>query len=372
MRTLRFLLEKEFRQIFRNPAILRIIFLMPAVQLIVLPMAADFEVKNVGVVIVDEDHSPYSRELTGMIEGSPYFRLRGVAPSFETAFREVEEDRADLVLRIPEDFERRLVREDEASLFLAVNAINGVKANLGSAYLAMTIRQFNDRVRTEWVQFPRFFPEPRMEVVPAVWYNPLLSFKLFMVPGILTILLTLVGTFLAALNIVVEKETGTIEQLNVTPLSKAQVILGKLIPFWVLGLMVLSIGMFISFAVYGIVPLGSLLVIYAFASVYLLAVLGFGLLISTLVQTQQQAMLLGFFFMLVFILMSGLYTPIESMPAWARTVAYANPVTYFVSVMRMVVIKGSGFGDVLPHFGVMGIFTVVVNAVAIWNHRKRG
>ncbi len=372
MRTLRFLLEKEFRQIFRNPAILRIMFLMPAIQLIVLPMAADYEVKNVDVAIVDQDHSPYSRQLISMIDGSPYFRLNTVSTSFDLALDEVEEDHADLVLQIPDGFERSLVRDNEAKLFMAVNAINGVKANLGSAYLAQSIRNFNAGVRTEWIQFPRYFPEPRIEVVPSVWYNPHLSYPLFMVPGILTILLTMVGGFLAALNIVVEKEIGTIEQLNVTPLKKSEVIMGKLIPFWVLGFVVLTVGLIISYIVYGIVPVGSLVVIYAFAAVFLLAVLGFGLLISTMVETQQQAMLVGFFFMLIFILMSGLYTPIESMPDWAQVITRFNPVTYFVSVMRMVVIKGSGFSDLGMQFGNMGLLAVALNGVAIWNYRKRG
>ncbi len=372
MRTLRFILEKEFRQIFRNPAILRIMFLMPAIQLIVLPMAADYEVKNVDVAIVDQDHSPYSRQLISMIDGSPYFRLNELSTSFEQALDAVEEDQADLVLQIPDGFERDLIRENEAKLFMAVNAINGVKANLGSAYLAQSIRNFNTGVRTEWVQFPRYFPEPRIEVVPNVWFNPHLSYPLFMVPGILTILLTMVGGFLAALNIVVEKEVGTIEQLNVTPLKKSEVIMGKLIPFWVLGFVVLTVGLIISYVVYGIVPVGSLVVIYAFAAVFLLAVLGFGLLISTIVDTQQQAMLVGFFFMLIFILMSGLYTPIESMPDWAQVIARFNPVTYFVSVMRMVVIKGSGFTDLGMQFGAMGLLAAVLNGVAIWNYRKRG
>lgn len=372
MRTLRFILEKEFRQIFRNPAILRIMFLMPAIQLIVLPMAADYEVKNVNVAIVDQDHSTYSRQLIRMIDGSPYFRLNSMSNSFRHALEAVEEDQADLVLQIPDGFERDLVRNNEAKLYMAVNAINGVKANLGSAYLNQSIRNFNTDIRTEWIQFPKFFPEPRIEVVPSVWFNPHLSYPLFMVPGILTLLLTMVGGFLAALNIVVEKEVGTIEQLNVTPLKKSQVILGKLIPFWVLGFVVLTLGMIISYIFYGIIPVGSITVIYSFAAVFLLAVLGFGLLISTIVDTQQQAMLVGFFFMLIFILMSGLYTPIESMPDWAQVITKFNPVTYFVSVMRMVVIKGSGFADVGPQFGAMAILAVALNGVAIWNYRKRG
>lgn len=369
---LKYLLEKEFRQIFRNPAILRIIFVMPTIQLLLLPLAADYEVKNVEVAVVDHDHSPYSQLLMSKIGGSEYFRLSDYSESFKGALGQVEADNADLVLEIPANFEKTLVKENKANLFLAVNAINGVKANLGSAYLAQLIREYNNEIRLDWVQFPRFNPEPMVAVTSAHWYNPHLSYPLFMVPGILTILLTMVGGFLAALNIVREKEIGTIEQLNVTPIRKYELILGKMIPFWLLGFVVLTVGLLISYLFYHIVPLGSLLTIYGFSAVYLVAVLGFGLLISTFVDTQQQAMLLGFFFMLIFILMSGLYTPVESMPRWAQVITWFNPVTYFVEVMRMVVIKGSRLGDLVHHFGAMSVFALVLNSWAIWNYRKRG
>ncbi|MCB0661593.1 MAG: ABC transporter permease [Saprospiraceae bacterium] len=372
MRTLRFLLEKEFRQIFRNPAILRLIFVMPAVQLILLPMAADYEVKNVEIAIVDQDHSPMSRELIAKIDGSQYFELTEYSDSYEKSLETVELDKADLVLQIPPNFEKNLIKENESTLFIAVNAINGVKANLGNAYLANLIRQYNMEVRLEWMQLPKFNPFPMIEITHSNWYNPFVSYPLFMVPGILTILLTMVGGFLAALNIVREKEIGTIEQLNVTPIKKYHLILGKMIPFWLLGFVVLTIGFLISYLIYGIVPVGSLVTIYVFAALYLFGILGFGLFISTLVETQQQAMLFGFFFMLIFILMSGLYTPIESMPDWARLIAELNPVTYFVEVMRMVVLKGSTLHDITRHLVITGVFAIFLNGIAIWNYRKRG
>jgi ABC-2 type transport system permease protein len=190
-----------------------------------------------------------------------------------------------------------------------------------------------------------------------------------MVPGILVILVTMVGSFLAALNIVKEKEIGTIEQINVTPIKKYQFILGKLIPFWVLGLVVLSIGMVIARLAYGIIPAGSLFTIYVFAAVYLLAVLGLGLLISTFTSTQQQAMLISFFMMMVFILLGGLYTSIDSMPAWAQFIARINPVSYFIEVMRMVVLKGSNLGDIKNHLLVVLGFAVFFNGWVI-SYRK--
>ena len=314
MRTLKFLLQKEFRQIFRDPAIIRIIFVMPMIQLLVLPWAADYEVKNIHISVVDHDHSDYSRQLVSKLTASGYFQLENYSGSFNNAMQSVERDAADLILEIPASFEKTLVKEDEATLFMAVNAINGVKANLGAAYLRSILQDFNREVRLEWIQFPRFSPETQIEVTSSNWFNPVLNYKYFMVPGILVILVTMVGSFLASLNIVREKEIGTIEQINVTPVKKHHFILGKLIPFWILGLLVLSIGLLLARVAYGIIPAGNLLVIYSFAAVYLLAVLGLGLLISTYTGNQQQAMLLSFFMMMVFILLSGLYTSIDSMP----------------------------------------------------------
>src|SRR6185295_7005383 len=231
MRTLRFLLQKEFRQIFRDPSILRIIFMMPMIQLLVLPWAADYEVKNIQLAVVDHDHSDYSRQLVSKITSSGYFILEDYTSSYKVAVSGIEKDKADLILEIPASFEKDLVKEDEARLFIAVNAINGTKANLGAAYLRSIVQDYNREVRTEWIQFPRFSPETTIEITSSNWFNPLMNYKFFMVPGILVILVTMVGSFLAALNIVKEKEIGTIEQINVTPVKKYQFILGKLIPF---------------------------------------------------------------------------------------------------------------------------------------------
>lgn len=371
MRTLKFLLQKEFRQIFRDPAIIRIIFVMPMIQLLILPWAADYEVKNIQLSVVDHDHSDYSRQLISKVTASGYFQLESYTDSYNTAMHSVETDAADLILEIPSKFQRTLVKEDKASLFMAVNAINGVKANLGAAYLRSIIQDFNHEVRLKWIQLPRFSPETQIEVTSSNWFNPVMNYKYFMVPGILVILVTMVGSFLASLNIVREKEIGTIEQINVTPVKKYHFILGKLIPFWILGLLVLSIGLVLEWVAYGIVPVGSLLVIYTFSAVYLLAVLGLGLLISTYTGNQQQAMLLSFFMMMVFILLSGLYTSIDSMPQWAQTITKINPVTYFIDVMRMVVLKGSGFRDIAPHLLVMLGFAIGLNTWAVINYKKR-
>lgn len=370
MRTIKFLLQKEFRQIFRNRAILVMVMVMPVMQLLILPLAANYEVKNVNIAVIDNDHSPYSQKLISKITASGYFKLTGYDFSFKEAFKLIESDKADLILEIPHGFERNLVREDEQKLFIAVNAINGTKANLGGVYLTGIIKNFNADVRIQLVQPGKFNQQPVITIASSNWFNPYLSYRVFMVPGILAILVTMIGGFLTALNIVKEKEVGTIEQINVTPIKKHHFILGKLIPFWILGNIVFTLGLIVSWLIYGIVPTGNILLLYAFIAVYLLAISGFGLLISTFCDTQQQAMFVMFFFMMVFILMGGLFTSIDSMPDWAKLVTKFNPVAYLIEVMRMIILKGSGFKDIAKQLGTIGLFAAVLNSWAIINYKK--
>ncbi|SKC84072.1 ABC transporter permease [Ohtaekwangia koreensis] len=370
MKVIKFLLEKEFRQIFRNRSILLLIMVMPVIQLILLPLAANYEVKNINLSVVDHDHSSYSQKLISKITASGYFKLTGYEQSYKDAFHLIESDNADLILEIPNGFERNLIREDEQKLLVAVNAINGVKANLGGAYLASIIRNYNTDIRFELLPSEKFNQVPMIDITSSNWFNPLLNYRVYMVPGILAILVTMIGGFLTALNIVKEKEAGTIEQINVTPIKKHHFILGKLIPFWILGNIVFIIGLLVSWLIYGIVPVGSLALLFGFIAIYLLAVLGLGLLISTFCDTQQQAMFIMFFFMMIFILMGGLFTSIDSMPDWAKTVTRFNPVSYLISVMRMVILKGSSLSDVLPHLGVVALFAIGLNGWAILNYKK--
>ncbi len=371
MRTLKFLLIKEFRQIFRNKSLLPMIFMMPIIQLLIMPLAADYEVKNINLAVVDHDHSSYSRQLVSKIVSSCYFRLKGYDNSFDNALEQIEKDQADLILEIPQGFEKNLIKENQQKLFIAVNAINGTRANLGGAYLNMIIADYNIDIRLEWMQPQRFNVSPVIEVVSLNWFNRYLNYSFFMVPGILAIMVTMVGAYMCSLNIVKEKEIGTIEQINVTPIKKYHFILGKLIPFWIIGMFIFTIGLFIvGRLVYGIIPLGSIALLYSFLSLYLVALLGFGLLLSTYSDTQQQAMSIAFFFMMIFLLMSGLFTSIDSMPEWAKVIAKSNPVTYFIQVMRMIVLKGSRFADIKNHFMVMAGFAVLFNTWAILNYRK--
>lgn len=371
MRTLKFLLRKEFKQIFRNKALLPLIFVVPIIQLLILPLAADYEVKNINISIVDHDHSTYSQKLISKITASGYFQLADYGNSFQGAFKQIEKDKSDLILEILQGFEKNLVRENSEKLFVAVNAINGVKAGLGGAYLNQIITAYNNDIRMEWIQPQKFSPMPQIEVTSSNWFNKFLNYRFFMVPGILVVLVTMVGSYMCALNIVKEKEVGTIEQINVTPIKKYQFILGKLIPFWVIGMFIFSVGLLIvARFVYGIVPVGSLFLLYGYLAIYLIALLGMGLLISTFAETQQQAMSVAFFFIMIFMLMSGLFTSIDSMPTWAYYIAKSIPVTYFIEVVRMIILKGSGFADIKNHFLIMIGFAVLLNTWAVWNYKK--
>lgn len=370
MKTVPYIVQKEFRQIFRHRVMLPLIFLMPIVQLLVLAFAADYEVDNVKLHIVDLDHSQASRQLVGKFEASEHFILTGTSASGKLAMGQVQRGNADLYLEIPPDFQRQLLRDGKSQLQVAVDAINGVKAGLSSAYANAIIRDFNAAFRQN---YGVGIAQPAaLQIETANWFNPEQNYQTFMVPGILVILVTLVGMFLAGMNIVKEKEIGTIEQINVSPIRKHEFIIGKLLPFWIIALVELAIGLVVGKLVFHIPFVGSLWLIFGFAGLYLLVVLGFGLLISTVTETQQQAMFIAWFFLIIFILMSGLFTPIESMPPWAQDITRFNPVAYFVDVMRLVLLKGSDIWDIRQHIAVMGGYALAVNGLAVVNYRKVG
>ena len=369
MKTLSFLLEKEFRQLLRNRQLMRTLLLAPLIQLILLPLAADYTVKDINIAVTDNDHSPSSQRLINKITSSGYFRLAGYTASYTQALRLVEQDKADLALQIPAHFERDLVRENSKQLYIAINAIEGTKANLGGAYLRSIITDFNNDIRIQWNVADN--ASPQVTVTSSNWYNPLLKYPFYMVPAILVTLVTAMVAMQSAFNIVQEKESGTIEQINVTPIRKHIFILGKMIPFLVLGVVLFSIGLLIGRILYGIVPLGSLWVLYASLIVYLFAMLGLGLLLATYSFTQMQAMSLSFFFINIFNLMSGVFTAVDSMPVWAQTIVATFPPSHFIKIMRMVVLKGSGFSDILPKLGALLVIGLFLNTWAVLNYRKR-
>ncbi|MFH1319234.1 MAG: ABC transporter permease [Bacteroidota bacterium] len=370
MRTILFIIQKEFIQIFRNRTMLPIIFIMPIVQLIVLVYAATLEMKHIDMYVVDNDMSVTSRRLINKFQGSPFFYVENSSFSIKEAENELRKDNADIILRIPEGFEKKLVRENSSKLQLLINAINGAVAGLTNAYSMSVISDFNKEIIAEWVNNPSGLKHQNINITYSYWYNPELNYKIYMLPGILVILVTVIGMFLSALNLVREKEMGTIEQINVTPIRKYQFITGKLLPFWIIALFELSFGLTIGKILFDIPMVGSLFLLFCFAAIYLVVALGIGLFISTVTNTQQQVMFLAFFFMIVFILMSGIFTSVESMPKWAQSVNYINPFSYFMKVIRMVLLKGSGFADVAKEFLSLSIYGIIILSLATWRYRK--
>jgi len=367
---IKFLIEKEFKQIIRNSFIPRMIIGMPIMMMLVFPWVANQEIKNINISIVDSDHSTYSERLTQKVTSSGYFHLTDVSASNNEALKSIESDKADIILEIQPDFEKNLVKEGVANVMISANSVNGTKGGLGSSYLASIISDYATELRSEWIQTSEKNIMPVINVVPQNRYNPHLDYKVFMIPALVVMLLTMMGGFLPALNIVGEKEKGTIEQMNVSPVNKLTFILAKLIPYWIIGFIVLSICFILAAIVYGLFPSGSLLTIYLFACIYSLVVSGLGLVISNYSNTMQQAMFVMFFFMLIFILMSGLFTPITSMPDWAQSITIFNPLKYFIQVMRMVYLKGSSLTELSTEIVALTGFAIFFNAWAVLSYKK--
>lgn len=370
---IKYLIEKEFKQLFRNPFIPKLILLFPCLIMILMPWAASLEIRNIRLDIVDGDHSSLSRRLVEKVAASDYFRVSTFPATYDEALRHVEAGSADIVLEIPRDFEKDWMRGDAPRVLVAANAVNGTKGGMGSSYLSSIISDYARSLSaTEGRSVAPTSRLPQVSVQTLNLYNPRLDYKLFMVPALMVMLLTLICGALPALNVVGEKEAGTIEQINVTPVRKFTFICAKLIPYWLVGLVVLTIAFVLAWLLYGILPAGHFLTLYFFSLIFLLVVSGFGLVVSNYSSTLQQAMFVMFFFILILVLMSGLFTPIHSMPRWAQALTYANPLRYFVEVMRTVYLRGGGVADLLPQLGMLLLFAAGFNLWAVKSYRKSG
>ena len=380
MRTIRFLVRKEFLQIFRDRATLFQMVMIPMVQLILLSFAATFEVKTTRMHVVDLDRSSTSRALLTRFTSTGRFDVTGYSPSMESANRDLLSGKATLILAIPADFEEMLVREGGAPVQLVLNAEQGAAAGIVRGYamqilatysrdLGAELRPSIGNVRTPGSDAPTR-GLPTIEARTRAWYNPDMNYKDYMVPGILVSLVTIIGTLMTAQNIAREKELGTLEQLNATPITRGQFIAAKLIPFWIVAIIELSLGLTLARLLFGIPLEGNLLIVFVAASIFLVGALGLGLWVSTLAETQQQAMFITFFILVVYLLLGGIYTPIDSMPRVIQWVAQANPITHFVVVMRAVLVRGAGFADVAGRLGILALFAAVIFGLAMRQYHK--
>lgn len=380
LRTLRVLLKKEFLQISRDRVILRMLFLMPIVQLLVLTNAATFEVKNARVWLVDQDQSTLSHQLIERFGGSGRFVPVGASASAGPADDALIDGHTDLILTIPRDFESELRRTRHGTVQLTLDAVNGAQAGVTQGYANRILTAYAQELGSEIVPSMRrpsvADPAPQrghgtVEVRARAWYNSSLDYARYMVPGILVQLVTLVGTLMTALNIVREKEAGTLDQLNVTPVSRAAFIAAKLIPLWTIALLLLAVGLVLGHFVFGMPVAGNVAVIFVGAGLFLVAALGLGLWISTIAETQQQALFITFALTMVYTLMSGLFTPVHGMPEWAQKVAQLNPMLHFITLMRAVLLKGAGFRDVARQLFALTVAGVVILTLAVRQYQKR-
>jgi ABC-2 type transport system permease protein len=374
MRTVFFLVRKEFLQIFRDRTTVFQIFMIPVVQLLVLANAATFDVKQVAMLVVDEDRTTVSTGLLQRLEAGRQFKVVRYEGSDAGVDQALLDRQVTAVLHIPRHFEEDLVRRRRAPVQLVLNAEEGATAGIVQSYANAILASYA-------AELDRTLPAARRgsSATPRVssldlrtqrWFNPTRNYKHWMVPALMVSLTTIIGLLLTAQNITRENELGTLEQLNVTPMTKVQFIAAKLIPFWLLSLLILSIGLAIGKLVFGIPMRGNLLLVYLAAAVYLIVVLGLGLWISTITRTQQQAMFVAFFVILIFLLMSGLFTPVDSMPAWAQGVAEMNPVKHFVAIMRAVLVRGAGLETVGRPILGLGAAGAAVLALAVMRYRK--
>ena len=320
--TLKYLIQKEFLQIRRNAFLPKLIIMFPIVIMCVMPWVMQMEVKNIVVDVVDIDHTVDSQRLVQQIAASNYFIFGGQKATYAEAIKDIEKGKADVILEIR-----------DGKYLIAANAVNGTKGSMGSAYLSQILRGSSS-----------FLLPPSST---TTLYNKGQDYKLFMIPALFAIVMMLMTGFLPTLNIVGEKEAGTIEQINVTPVSKWSFILAKLIPYWLIALFVITV---------------CLLLALFFSS--------FGLIVSNYSDTMQQAMFVMWFFVVSIMLLSGLFTPTRSMPQWAYLTTYINPMHYFIDAIRTVFIRGGGLHETAHQVLALAGIGTLMGCWAVQSYKK--
>ena len=338
---IKYLIQKEFLQIRRNGFLPRLIIMFPIMIMCIMPWVMNQEVKNVRVDVVDIDHTTRSQQLVHQIEASNYFIFNGLRPTYQEALKDIEMSKADIILEIR-----------DGQYLIAANAVNGTKGSIGSAYLSQIVQM-----------------SPKSGDVVFL-YNKHQNYKVFMIPALFAILLMLMTGFLPALNIVGEKEKGTIEQINVTPVSKWSFILAKLIPYWLIALFLITICLLLSWVIYGITCQGNLLLVYLLAMLLALFFSSLGLIISNYSDTMQQAIFVMWFFVVCMLLLSGLFTPTRSMPDIAYLTTYVNPMHYFIDAIRTVFVRGGNFQSIAHQVFALTILATLMGVWAMHSYKK--
>ena len=342
---IKYLIHKEFLQIRRNGFLPRLIIVFPIMIMCVMPWVMNQEVKNVRVDVVDIDHTTRSQQLVHQIEVSNYFIFNGLKSTYQEALKDIETSKADIILEIR-----------DGQYLIAANAVNGTKGSIGSVYLSQIVKQLP--------------PSQGGQGESLLLYNKHQNYKVFMIPALFAILLMLMTGFLPALNIVGEKEKGTIEQINVTPVSKWSFILAKLIPYWLIALFLITICLLLSWLIYGITCQGNLLYVYLLVILLALFFSSLGLIISNYSDTMQQAIFVMWFFVVCMLLLSGLFTPTRSMPNLAYLTTYVNPMHYFIDAIRTVFVRGGDFSSIAHQVLALAIIASLMGVWAVQSYKK--
>ena len=372
MRRIFYLVQKEFRQVFRDKSMIAILFVAPFIQLVILGNAVTSDVKHVTMMISDQDRSSMSREFVGAFGNTEHFDVVGYEPDYRRLATAIDRGKAKVALVIPEHFQRDVVRGERPAVQLLVDGIDGNSAGVALSYITRIAAQYQSRLVIAEPALGRSLRSDRIiSAEPRYWFNPELKSKVYVVPGIVALLLLIITVFLTSMGIVREKEIGTLEQLIVTPIRSTQLILGKVIPFSILGMIEISIAMGLVYVMFGIGVEGSLLLLFAESAIFILTTLGVGILISTISETQQQALFVAWFFMIFAILLSGFFIPIANMPDSIQALTYLNPMRYFMVILREIYLKGTPLRHLLPETLAMIGFGVTVFGAAVWRYRSR-
>lgn len=370
MRRLLHMMRKELLELRQDPKLFAILFLAPVIQTTILGYAATTDVRNVPIVIADADRSSASRELVQRFEGSPYFTVVGTVTSVNEIDEYLEHGRAWLALGIPADYHATVGTGRPATVQVVADGTDSNSTNVALGYAQGLVAAYSQELATKQRGLAAT-PPPLIEARIRVWFNPRLESRVFMIPGIVALLLLVITTNLSSMALVREREQGTLEQLNVTPLARWELILGKLLPYAAIGLV--EVVVVLTFAVFWFeIPiLGSKVLLFACSAIYLLTTLGLGLFISTISATQQQAMMTAtFFFLTPMLYLSGFIFPIENMPAVIQKVTYLIPLRYFIVILRGIFLKGVGIAVLWPQILALFAWGVAILALAVARSRK--
>ena len=369
---LKAMLIKEFIQVFRDPRMRIVLFVLPVLQTIIFGYAVNMDVKNIRTAVLDRDNSAESRELAAIISSSGYFRIKEKIGSNATAQHLLDKGEVRVVVVIEHGFSEQLLRGGVAPVQALLDGSDSNTAGVVMGYLARLTTEYNSRIQAEYAlsrlgQLPRF---GRVELASRSWFNPNLESPPFYVPAVITNILFVITMLLSSMAIVREKEIGTIEQVIVTPIRKSEFILGKTLPFVLIGYIDVGLISLVSFLVFDVPVRGSLLLLFFATTLFLMSSLGIGLLISTVSRTQQQAMMTAFFVIFPAMLLSGFAFPIENMPLPIQWLTLLNPLRFYMVIIRGIFLKGVGLAVLWPQFAALAILGMAMLMFAISRFKK--